>query len=475
MQLKLRFYASYVLFEICVYRENENLMHAKEKLELELKLSKAKSSSSSATSRLKDWIRRDEISEAYEFDSTYDGTIGKEALIFREAMINFVEDVKLELGTDFNEKKAVRKMQKALTGEAKIKLANDNKIRRTVSFIKYILWYDDTFQLKTLRDIIYKDLMQWKIKSSDSSLKIVDNYITVLKLLEATDDISTPDVVNATQIPVATQVSTIIKAFQHTKPKLFSFVNGFIMNYDNARAPKDLKELKKVISRGVQAIASAQLTSDDKKVNELSESDMAAVNAINLNQFPQFSNSQYAPLQNQSTQNNPNRGNFRGRFRGRGRSSYPNQGNRGGYRGGYSNYRGNQSYRGRGSRSRRGGYRSNRYRSNRGYGRRRGGRGYNPNRNNNNNNRDRSMRPPYYFAGYCGNTDCGQWGHKAVDCDRIHREEYKALLQSYLGFDPKNQQGTQSSNMVNTTQLSQEAQAQKDANDIMSSLFSSQH
>ena len=99
------------LLYIC-YRENENLVHAKEKLELELKLSRAKSSSSSATSRLKDWIRRDEISEAYEFDSTYDGTIGKEALIFREAMINFVEDVKLELGSDFNEKKAVRKCKK---------------------------------------------------------------------------------------------------------------------------------------------------------------------------------------------------------------------------------------------------------------------------------------------------------------------------------------------------------------------------
>ena len=134
---------------LLVYRENENLLHAKEKLELQLKLKKAKTGASSATSRLKEWIRRDEINEAYEFDSTYDGTIGKEALVFREAMINYVEDAKLELGADFNEKKAVRKIQKALIGDAKIKLANDNKIRRTASFIKYILWYDETFQLKT--------------------------------------------------------------------------------------------------------------------------------------------------------------------------------------------------------------------------------------------------------------------------------------------------------------------------------------
>ena len=38
------------------------------------------------------------------------------------------------------------------------------------------------------------------------------------------------------------------------------------------------------------------------KINELSESDIATVNAINLNQFPQFSNSQYTSISNQQNQ-----------------------------------------------------------------------------------------------------------------------------------------------------------------------------
>ena len=301
----------------------------------------------------------------------------------------------------------------------------------------------------------------------------------MLKLLEATDDITTPDEVNATTIPVAKQVWTIIKAFQHTKPKLFAFVNGFIMSYSNARAPKDLKELKKVISRGVQAIASAQLTSDDSKINELSESDIATVNAINLNQFPQFSNSQYAPISNQSKQANPNRCNWRNRYRCRGRRSYQHQGNRGNYRGGYSNNRGNQSYRGRGRLGGRGGggrYRG-RYRSNRWYSsqNKRGGRGYNPNRSNRDSFDKSDTRPSYYFAGYCANTNCSKWCHKSEDCARIHHDSCKNLLEAYMAYHPQNQPKIHLPNMVNTTQTTEKSKNKKDANDLLSYLFSSQH
>ena len=52
----------HMLFVCLLNRENENLLHEKEKLELQLKLKKAKAGASSASSRLKEWIRRDEQS-----------------------------------------------------------------------------------------------------------------------------------------------------------------------------------------------------------------------------------------------------------------------------------------------------------------------------------------------------------------------------------------------------------------------------
>ena len=64
-------------------------------------------------------------------------------------MINFNEDAELELDTDYNERKVVRKVQKPLIGDAKQKLASNNSIRRTTSFIDLLEWFDETFQFTT--------------------------------------------------------------------------------------------------------------------------------------------------------------------------------------------------------------------------------------------------------------------------------------------------------------------------------------
>ena len=304
---------------------------------------------------------------------------------------------------------------------------------------------------------------------------IVDDYSTVLKLLVATEDISTDDVINATRIPVQKQVSTIIKALEHTKPKLYRFIDGFIMSYDNARAPKDLVELKRIIARGVKAIASSELNSNENKdnINKDDIDNTSSVNAINMSQFPQF-NSQNNNNNNNSfndynTNNRGNRGNsrYRGNYRGRGsyRGGYRGNSNsyRGGYRGNSNSYRG--GYRGR-SRGSYNNYRS-RSRNSRGYrGRYRGGRGrgYVPN------------RPPAYFHGYCRNVNCGKWGHCGNDCARIHHESCKHILEMYMSYHPKHQPKIHLPNMINMTHhTSDNNNAQNDKNNVTSSLFDSGH
>ena len=37
--------------------------------------------------------------------------LNKDALIFREAMINFADDAELDLGTDYNERKLIKKFK----------------------------------------------------------------------------------------------------------------------------------------------------------------------------------------------------------------------------------------------------------------------------------------------------------------------------------------------------------------------------
>ena len=78
---------------------------------LTAKMSAKVKSPGSAASRLQECIRRDEICEAYEFESSYDGTVGKETLIFRESMFNYYDDARIDLGPDFNQRKLVRNVK----------------------------------------------------------------------------------------------------------------------------------------------------------------------------------------------------------------------------------------------------------------------------------------------------------------------------------------------------------------------------
>ena len=441
---------------------------------------------SSSHSRIQEWIRKDEINEAYEFDSTYDGTIGKEALIFREAMHNYHDDARIELGSDFNERKLIRKIHKALLGDAKDKLAADNAARRDHSFSNFIKWFDKSFQLKTLRQDIYDELKSWEIKPDDPNLKIVDNYIKVLKLLKQTESISSHDVINATQLSVGDQVTTLTQAIQRAKPKLYSFIDGFIMDYKYARGPKDLTELKTVIERGVQALASSKIHSNASNSNKTkNKSDLQMVNAINLDQFPQFSNvpnnsdannNKYNSNNNNiNNQYGPQRGRYRGTNRGSSHIQYTSQ--RGGYQGTnrgnynqFSNFR--NGYRGKNSR---GGYRgrgrgrgSYRGRYSRGGYRGRGGNQYRGK------SKSSPSYPPMYIPGYCKNTNCGKWGHRIVDCPTIHQPECKSLLESYMSFHPKDKPSVKLPGMINTTQFSPPSDP-KSTQDVTSHLFSSSH
>ena len=450
-------------------------------------------SSNAAESRLQEWIRRDEITEAYEFDASYDGTIGKEALIFREAMFNFFDDARIELN-DFNEKKLVRKIHKSLTGDARLKLITNNDIRRSGEFIKFIKWFDKSFQIKSLRQDIYDELIAWQIKSSDPSLKIVDKFENVLDLLDATNDIASPDVVRATLLPVGKQVSIITKAIQKPKPKLFAYTDGFIMR--NAQAPRGLSELRYVIERGVAAIASSNIHSNSSNKSDGNmEQQERFVNNISIDQFPQFQNNESRNYNSNNHNNNNNynnnnnnnygrsrghgynrgyrgnnyRGNYRGNKRGSYRGGYNNNsrgGNRGRYRGGRSRgYRG--GYRGGNGRYRSGyraGYRSG-YRGGRGRGGQGGGRyGY-------------ADSAPVYSPGYCYNPNCGKWGHRSYECDKIHRPEYHQLLNAYMDLHPKDQTKVYNDNMVNVTQTdnSNSTKTKENANSVTSSLFASAH
>ena len=118
-------------------------------------------------------LARDKITRAYKFNFKYDGTLGEEALNFRNTITVWVEKLKSKLGVRYDEYNVKPLLCDALTGAAE-KYKSDNALMNIDSVDDYLKWFDKTFNLRNLRIQLFQQLVNWKITPNTPPLKIVD-------------------------------------------------------------------------------------------------------------------------------------------------------------------------------------------------------------------------------------------------------------------------------------------------------------
>ena len=379
-------------------------------------------------------LEKDAITEVYRFKSTYDGTLGEPALLFRQAVIDYEDRVEFRLGDRYDEERLVGRIHDALSDKAKQKLRTD-EARRQYTVTEFLKWFDKAFKLYKLRKQLYHQLTNWTIGPNDSELQLVDDYQAKYNLFKETTSISTPATIASTKLPREMRINCLNRAIELAKPNLHKQITHWIQNQH--RQPKSLDELNTIIEDSISTLEAIAANSNNRNKdptdlgtehkshltsNNDSQSNDQSSNVLNTTTYDSYNQSNY----------NSNRYNIRSRGRGRGRGGY-----RGRYRGGYRG-------RGRGRRGgSRGGYRGRGYRGRgRGYrGSRRGSRGGRYYDRSNDDNKDKSIEKnveqsddeiPMYKRGDCYN--CNEWGHIADDCDRIHTRKYDKLRQQYISF-----------------------------------------
>ena len=371
-------------------------------------------------------IKRDEINEIYEFTFKYDGSPGEAALEYRNAVINHNNFVRTNLPNDYSEVRVVMRVLKNLTDNAALQY-NKRTGPRFSRLHQFLNWFDNTFKLQTLRQDIYNQLVNWSIDPSTPDLAIVTKFRQKVNLFNQTTDVSTQDVIKATPLTDAIQVSALNRAIQRHNVDLFDFIDNYMKDFDRAAAPINIDILDDVIDRGIKYLQTKRLNSN-KMVSD--PTNLGSVNAISRSEFPYFTNSNYNINRNSnlnynsnyignnyssSNSNNSNNqfgfnvnnnnnynsniNDFNNRSRGRGR--------------GYSNRSRGRGSRGRGSNR---GYRGRN--RGRGRGRRYRGRG-----------RGRGYNRPTQNCGYC--SVCGDWGHLGKQCSWIHMRQNSHLIAEY--------------------------------------------
>ena len=375
-------------------------------------------------------LEKDAITEVYRFKSTYDGTLGEPALLFRQAVVDYEERVDFRLGDRYDEERLVGRIHDALTDKAKQKLRTD-EARRQYTVTEFLKWFDKAFKLYKLRKQLYYQLTNWTIGPNDSELQLVDDYQAKYNLFKETTTISTAATIASTKLSREMRINCLNRAIELAKPNLHKQITHWIQNQH--RQPKSLDELNIIIEDSVSTLEAIAANSNTRNKDPTDLGIEGKDNLTNQNKDTQNNDNSNNVL-NTTSYNGYNypRSNYRGN-RGRGRGRVRGRGGyRGGYRGRGSRSRGNSrgGYRGRGNRSRGRGYR--------GY--RRGGRGryYDSSKNTNvekskdKDNTQSDDEIPLYNKGDCYN--CNEWGHIAEDCDRIHTRKYNRLRQQYISF-----------------------------------------
>ena len=371
-------------------------------------------------------LEKDAITEVYRFKSSYDGTLGEPALLFRQAVVDYEERVSFRLGNRYDEERLVGRIHDALTDKAQQKLRTD-EARRQYTVTEFLAWFDKAFKLYKLRKQLYHQLTNWTIKPNDSELQLVDDYQAKYNLFKETTSISTPATIASTKLPREMRINCLNRAIEIAKPNLHKQIKHWIQN--EHRQPKSLDELSSIIENSVSTLEAIAANSN---ITNKDPTDLGLENKRDIpDKLNDISSNENSNVLNTTSYYNPSsyntRGNYRGRTRGRGRGRYRG---RGGYRGGYRGRgsRGSRrggNYRGRGGRSRGNGFRGSR--------RGRGGRYYdNSNQydnKNDKNNKDNDQIPEYK-RGNC--YTCDEWGHVAADCEKIHSRKYNILRQQYV-------------------------------------------
>ena len=385
--------------------------------------------------------QRDTINEIYEFNIQFDGKIGETALKYRDNVVNYVLYVKKQIPKYYDENRIMIRITKSLTGAAAQKYNNRNG-ERIDKLKDFLIWFDTTFKLNTLRQEIYQQLKSWTIKPETNNLSIIDEYRQKLNLFDQTIPVSSKSVIAATAISKSTMISTILKAIQNKRPELYRYIDNYMMNFNISGAPTTLKELAKVIENGVQYLQSKQINSNDKYTDP---TEMGSINSISINEFPELKQNQnqsnynnynynqnnYTNQQNLDNQNFNNNQYYDN-------SNYPNNQNK--RNNNYNqnrrnNYRGRGRFRGRG-RGRGRGRKNNRYK--------------NDKQINRDKNKPRTYNTPRYYTGYC--RYCKYWGHLNRECNWIHQKYNLDLLETYASRDPNGAKQSNDGNTINATQ-----------------------
>ena len=375
--------------------------------------------------------KRDEINEIYEFNIKFDGTPGEPALEFRDAVVNHDRFVFTHIPKEYSELRIVIRVLKNLTGDAALQY-NKRSGPKFSKLDEFLIWFDKTFKLHTLRQELFQQLRDWTIDSDTPDLSIITKYRQKLQLFYQTNAVSTQDVIDSTPLTDVLQVASINRAIEKSKPELYDFIDNYMKDFNRAAAPMNIDILEAVIERGVKYLQTKRINSNR---NILDPTKLGSVNAVSLAQFPNLNNTynnSYNNNYNNNSNNNSNnnynnynkynnQSNWNGNLENNNdkfdnnNDNNVNNYNPSWYRNNRSNTRGRgrgrgSRYRGRGrgrGRGRRGGYRSRgRYRNNSSY-----------------------SNKPNYNDGYC--TKCRFWGHYRNQCNWIHTKRMATIMKQF--------------------------------------------
>ena len=353
------------------------------------------------------------INTLYKFGSTFQGGDGITALKFRNEIVSYVNKLNDKLQNFVDIGQALDNIRLSFTGEAAqtIKRSEPQAAKSLNEFLK---WFDKTFDLSALRKNLFDELKDWVIPVDTPNLMIVEKYTDKLELFNATDAVSTADVIRNTKLSDAMKVSAVLNAIELANKELWEPIRLKILQ--QKKSPDNLDALKITIKDAHEGLASLAASTKVKDKDPTVVS--STVNAISMNEYPELqqANKRFQFKASRMFKNpniNPKdlekrNGNYR----------FNNNNNNN------INYNNND----------RNGKNNQRFRI--------------PMKNNNN----KRTFSPIYLSGYCNMPNCRQWGHYASDCKRIHSGKLNELAKLFASWRPSNLPEFKTFRNVNVTQ-----------------------
>ena len=400
-----------------------------------------------------------------KFRTTFPGKWNKgelTPLLFRNKVINWYNQVQRVKG--FIPEHALLVLKNSLTEEAESQL-HSIRTEDIKNIKQFFQWFDETFDVTSLRSVLYNELNHWEIDKKTPTIKIVETYEARLKLFDQSGFLATATLKEHTEFTDEQLVHKITRALkQYNKEVYEEFTRQMRSTKD---LPRDLNQLKQVLHNIDEIITSRKILFEDPETTQHEQfsynkrDTITNVGSINNIQYSDYNNNRYGNYNNNNNNNNNWYGNNYDNNNNRysGRYQQGSRGYRGGYRGsyrggrgqgrgrqrgGYNNNGNGTNYRGRGgnnrrSRGYRGGYRGN----SRGYTSYRGGR-QNSRRDYLNNRREfeptgnpQYFKPILYEPTRC--RKCNKWGHREFYCTFMNKyfgsitNNYDQLYNSDLG------------------------------------------